>query len=379
MTAISKLQRRGIRAGRLHEHRIIRFLQRDLAWMRPRYPLPEVAWLFRNLASLLRKGLTLPAACDLLADQRPGRRMGMVAAEIQAHLEQGASVAQAFATSGQRLGRTALHMVTAGTAAGALEPTFTSVAELCESQWRMRKSLQRAVRLPIVIFIITTVIFMFLITFVLPRFEGLYRDAGATLPGLTLWVMSLSRNLKQQGWMIPIAVSLIIALVMLLRQLPTGRLILDRLVLAVPRIGPVARRMISARCAKTLGLLLKARVPMLEALRLTGDSAGNEVIARAFENTRASVANGDSVAASFAHSDSLPLDLRDLAAVGEAAGDLPGVLVRYAEEAAAELAIDTDGIGNTLEPFLVVALGGMIGLVIIAMYLPIFRLVTVIR
>ena len=378
-TAEVKLHRRGIEVSRLRRRVLPDLFSHDAGFVRPKLPLTEVSWVCRNLASLLRNGVTLPAACELLADQRPGKRAGRALTAIQTDLEAGQDVGEAFGHQGRRLGDVAVSMIEAGAATGTLLPTFTGISSLCDAQVRLRTNLRRAISYPITVAVTTGLLLFGMIYFVVPRFEKLYADLGAPLPSLTTTVLNLSITVTRQAWAIPASIALIVSLVVLIRRLPAGRLILDRLVLKLPRIGPLAYRSITARCVKTLGALLQSRVPMLDALELTGRVAGNAVFEASFTEVRHAIALGDSFSVAFASADQLPLVLRDLAAVGDAAGDVSGVLLRYAADVEEDLKTDGEGFGKALEPFMIGGLGALIGVVMVALYLPMFKLITVIK
>lgn len=379
LTAEMRLRRRGLTIQRLRRRWGLEMVARDFGRLRRKLPLGEVSWIFRNLGSLLRNGVTLASACELTADQRPGKRTGRLVAAVQADLEAGADVSDAFGRHRRAIGDVPASLVASGAAAGQLEPSFTSISSLCDSQARMRANLRRAVTYPITVLVTTGILLFVMIYFVVPRFEKIYLELGAPLPGFTRKVISVSSTVTRQGWIIPIAVALLVCLVVLIRQLPNGRMLLDRLILRLPRIGPVVKRSIVARCAKTLGMLLQAGVPMLDALWLAGTASGNAMIERAFGDVQRAVARGDSVASAFYSVDELPLVLRDLAAVGDSAGDVGGVMLRYAAEFEEDIRRDGEGIGKSLEPFLVVLLGALIGVVMVALYLPIFKLAAVVK
>jgi len=372
--AYSRLARRGISLRGLRRRLVTDLALQDAGLVKPRLALAQIGWIFRNLASLQGSGLTLTAACEILADQRPGTRIGYVLSDLQADLEAGFDVADAFARRERQLGSVAVSMVEAGAPTGNLRPTFASIAALCESQIQMRSNVRRATVYPLVVVALTLVITLAMIVLIVPRFERIYAELGAELPSLTRAVMDFSVTLSQQFWAIPVTIALLAALVALVRRLPSGRAAWDWLVLRLPRIGPLLHRSISARSAATLGALLSNGVPMLDALELTGHATGNTGFERAFERVRDLVALGMPVGAAFAGVPQLPLAMQDLAAIGDASGTLPEVLERYAIEMRHDLEHDGEAFAKALEPFLIVAVGALIGLIIIAMYLPMFGL-----
>lgn len=374
-----KLHRRGIKVAKLERRQVADLVSRDYSLLGTRLPLRDVAWISRNTAGLLNSGLPITHACELLADQRPGKRTGRVMSLIHADLEDGLGVEEAFDRQQRRLGQVTVAMVRAGAATGAMASTFQGVAKLSEVQMRLRSNLRRATIYPVVVLSLLMAIFLVMIYFIVPRFEALYVELGATLPAATRFVTSASAAITQQAWAIPAVIILTISLIALVRQLPTGRFVTDRMLLGIPRLGPIIRRSISARAAGMMGALLKSGVPMLDALELTGQSTGNAVFERAFGLVRQEVALGESVSVAFAGADDLPLVLRDLAAVGDAAGDLSGVLQRYAVDVEEDLRSDGEGFAKALEPFLIVGIGALVGAIIVAMYLPMFSLIDIIR
>lgn len=378
-SAQHKLRRRGITVARLHRRQLADLVSRDYSVLGPKLPLRDVAWIARNMASLLNNGVPITHACELLADQRPGKRTGRVMSLIHADLENGLDLDEAFERQHRRLGRVTTAMVRAGTATGAMAPTFSGIAKMIQMQLRLRSNLRRATIYPIVVLSLLTAVFLVMIYFIVPRFEALYVELGASLPAATQFVISTSAGLTRQAWAIPSIIILTISLIALIRQLPTGRLVTDRILLGIPRLGPIIRRSISARAAGMMGALLNSGVPILEALELTGQSTGNAVFERAFAQVRHEVALGESVSVAFAGADDLPLVLRDLTAVGDTAGDLSGVLQRYAVDVEEDLKGDGEGFAKALEPFLIVGIGALVGAIIVSMYLPMFNLINVIR
>jgi type IV pilus assembly protein PilC len=377
-TAEIKLHQRGITVSRLQRRRVADLVARDWSLVRARLPLREVAWVARNIAGLLDSGLTITHACELLADQRPGKRVGRVMSLIHADLEDGYDVEAAFARQQRQLGRATVAMVRAGAATGSMAPTFAGIAALHEMQLRLRTNLRRATVYPAVVVALVLAILIMMITLVVPRFQAIYADLGADLPRATRIVLGVSEVITRQAWAIPALILLSVSLIAVMRQIPTGRLLTDRAVLALPRLGAIIRRSLTARAAGMMGALLRSGVPMLDALELSGQATANSVFERAFEAIRNEIALGEPVSVSFAGADELPLVLRDLTAVGDASGDLPGVLTRYATEVEQDLKRDGEGFAKALEPVLIVAAGVLIGAIVIAMYLPLFSLIDII-
>jgi type IV pilus assembly protein PilC len=313
-----------------------------------------------------------------MSDQRPGKRVSRVLTQIRTDLESGMGVGEAFAQQESQLGRVPTSMVQAGDLAGALVPAFKGVITLCEAQIRLRKNLRRAISYPLAVLFTTSAVFLCMVYFVVPSFIDLYSELNAPLPGLTQGVINVSITMTRQVWVFPASVFLIFLLVILVRQLPSGRAVFDHLLLKIPRLGQLIHRSITTRSAATLSALLTARVPICDALEMTAKASGNSQFEDAFLDIEDSIAQGESVTDSFASVDQIPLILRDLAAVGDASGNLEGVLYQYAVDTEEDLKRDGENFGKTIEPFLVIFLGVVVGVMVISLYLPVFQLVTIV-
>jgi type IV pilus assembly protein PilC len=376
--AREKLLRRGVQVKRLRRRFIWDLFSQDFDMLRPKLPLKDVLWIHRNLASLVSSGLRIPIACELMSDQRPGKRVSRVLTQIRTDLESGMGVGEAFAQQESQLGRVPTSMVQAGDLAGALVPAFKGVITLCEAQIRLRKNLRRAISYPLAVLFTTSAVFLCMVYFVVPSFIDLYSELNAPLPGLTQGVINVSITMTRQVWVFPASVFLIFLLVILVRQLPSGRAVFDHLLLKIPRLGQLIHRSITTRSAATLSALLTARVPICDALEMTAKASGNSQFEDAFLDIEDSIAQGESVTDSFASVDQIPLILRDLAAVGDASGNLEGVLYQYAVDTEEDLKRDGENFGKTIEPFLVIFLGVVVGVMVISLYLPVFQLVTIV-
>lgn len=372
--ARSRLSRRGIGVTALRRAVVTDVLVGDSVLVRPGMSASTIAWIFRNLASLQGSGLTLVNSCEILADQRPGTRTAHLLIGLQADLESGLDVADAFARREAELGSVVVAMIAAGAPTGDLRPSFASIASMCSTQVRMRRNVRRATGYPLVVVGLAAILALVMIVAIVPRFEQMYLELGADLPSVTTAVVDLSAAVRHQLWIIPLVMVLLMILVVVLRQLPSGRAGWDWLVLKLPRIGPLVHRSISTRSAATLGALLANRVPMLDALELTGYATDNSQVERSYLRVRDAVAMGIPVGAAFAGAAQVPITMQDLAVVGDASGTLPEVLQRYAAEMQFDVERDGESFARSLEPVLIVVVGVVIGVVIVAMYLPIFRL-----
>jgi type IV pilus assembly protein PilC len=232
---------------------------------------------------------------------------------------------------------------------------------------------------PSVVVSVAILVVVFILTFVIPVFAGVYERAKVPLPALTQIVIMMSNGLRRY---FPIVLAVVIALALGLRayyKTPGGQLLIDRLVLKVPVFGTLIRKIAVARFARTLSLLVGAGVPILDALSITARTAGNKVIENAIVAARISITAGQTVSAPLRESGVFPAMVVQMISVGEQTGALETMLGKVADYYDEEVDTAVEGLTSLLEPLLIVVLGVVVGGIVVAMYLPIFRLVTVIK
>jgi len=358
--------------------RTVPFASRSIHLRRPRVRVEDVAWMARNLAMCEAAGLPVFQATGMLARQRPGQPIGEVLARVHRALAEGVGLTAAIDSEEAAVGRLACALVAAGEAGGRLGESFGRLAEITEAQARLRRKVRSALVYPAVVAVLAASMLGAILIWVVPTFQRLYAQLKGRLPYPTRLLVAVSSGLARNAWMAPLLAAGAVAAWRLATRNPTVALRVDRAKLGTPLFGRLVRTATAVRVAATLGGLLDGGVPLLSALVLGARAAGNRVIEAALLSAKADVEHGRSLAVALSGTELPELMIR-LTAVGEATGALGELLGRYASAAEAEVAATVDGLTKLIEPLLVVVLGVIVGAVVIALYLPMFRISQLVR
>ena len=359
------LRREGVQATRLQRQ-----------WWSPRTSVSAkaIATLTRQWAALLRAGVSMVPALEMLQRSAPQPAMAAVLDKVRQDVESGQALSQALAQHPHVFGPLYVSMVHAGESAGILGAMMDRLAQTQEKNEKLRSRVRSALTYPVVVILIALVILVLMLVYVVPVFEEVFQSFGAELPWSTRLVVALSQAVAQGG---PWAALLALAALALLRkqwQQPAWQRQWHRRVLGWPGVGPLVRASVVARWAHTLSALLEAGVPLTEALPVAGQATGHPVYARINEHLQRRVTQGGRLSEGMAHTGRFPDMLVQLCATGEETGTLDTLLGKAAELLADELEARVQSLSSLIEPLIVIVLGGAIGVILVAMYLPIFRL-----
>jgi type IV pilus assembly protein PilC len=267
-----------------------------------------------------------------------------------------------------------LSMIRAGERAGTLDDIVEQLAVYLEKVDAIKTKVRSAMSYPVFTLVFAFVAVIFLLVKIVPTFSQIYGDLGQELPTLTLWVLGASNAIRNNA-----LVSLIVALLIILGLLiwgrtPGGRYLRDSFYLRMPIFGPIVRKSVMSRFARTFGILLKSGLPILDGLQLVGAAAGNVVIARAVEAVKAKVAAGGTITRSFRETGKFPEMVLQLMSTGEESGELDEMLIKASDFYDRQVEASVHGIASLVEPVMIVLVGGLIGLIVVSMFLPIFHL-----
>jgi len=330
----------------------------------------------RQLATLIEAGLPLVRSLNILRDQaKPGSlktSLGKLATEV----EGGSTFSEALGRQPKIFSKLFINMVKAGEVGGMLEIVLKRLAEFAEKAQKLAQQIKSAMYYPIAVMSFAVAVLFFLITFIVPKFMEIFKDVGSDLPPLTLGLMMVSDFLKTR-WFIGIAglVALIIFFKILSKN-NKARYLLDAIKLKMPVFGMLAQKVSIAQFSRTLGTLIASGVPILQALSITRDTSGNEIIARAIGKVHDSIREGESIAGPLGESKAFPLMVVNMVDVGEETGNLDQMLVRIADTYDEEVDAAVAGLTSLIEPLLIVGMGLMVGTIVIAMFLPLITLIT---
>jgi type IV pilus assembly protein PilC len=271
-----------------------------------------------------------------------------------------------------------VNMVKAGEAGGVLEVVLQRLADFMEKAERIKRKVKSAMTYPVVVFIAAIGILSFMLLKIIPKFADIFTDLldGESLPPLTLFVINLSGALQRRWVFFVIGYFAIWAGVKMARKTQRGRFILDRIKLKAPLFGPLFVRTSVARFARTLGTLLSSGVPVLQALNIVRDTAGNAVVEGAIQTVHDSVKEGDTMSMPMESSGVFPSMVVSMVDVGEETGALPEMLMKVADGYDEEVDAAVEGLTSIIEPVMIVFLAAIIGTIVIAMFVPLISIIT---
>jgi type IV pilus assembly protein PilC len=327
---------------------------------------------------MINSGLPLVQCLDILAKQAEKDNFRKLISQTMRDVEAGSTLADALSRHPQVFSDLYVNMVEAGEAGGVLDVILGRLATYLEKMNTLKRKIRAAMTYPAVIFVVTIAASTFMLLFIIPTFAKMYSDFGSELPGLTRMVMGLSTFLRTR-WYLLLA-GLALAFVGFRRYYNTkqGRASVDRFLLKVPVLGTVLLKASIARFTRTLGTLVSSGVPILEGLEITAKAAGNTIVKNAVMKTRSSISSGQTIAGPLRESEVFPPMVVQMISVGEETGALDELLSKIADFYDEEVDSAVDQMTSVIEPLMIVLMGGIVGVMLIAMYLPIFKLVTVI-
>jgi len=339
----------------------------------------DVVIITRQFATMINAGLPLVQALQILAKQTTNPSIRDTVEKVVFEVESGRTLADALKDHPKLFSQLYVNMVAAGEAGGILDTILLRLATFLEKSEALARKVKGAMIYPAVVLTVAVGAIVILLLFVIPTFQTMFASFNQKLPLPTRIVIGLSDFL--QGYWIWMLIGGIGGGFLFRRWIATssGRLIFDRLVLRLPVLGSLVRRTAVARFTRTLGTLLSSGVSILEGLEITARTAGNRVIHDAVMGSRASIAGGESIAEPLRQSGVFPPMVTQMINVGEETGDLDGMLNKIADFYDEEVDVAVENLLKALEPALIVILGTIVGGMIVAMYLPIFGMVSAVQ
>ena len=334
----------------------------------------ELALFTRQFATVLEAGLPIVKSLDTLAMQQKNKYFKKVILDIKTKVEGGSTLSDALAEYPKVFPDLYVQMVKSGESAGNLDIVLKRLANYLEKIVALKSKIRHAMIYPSLIVLVTVVVISIIMIFVIPKFAQLFAEAGQTLPAPTLLLLKISKNFKKIAGLTLLGVVAFIIFIKLYRRNEKGRYNTDKVLLNLPIFGSLFHKASIARFARTFSSLLGAGVPLLQALSIAADTAGNMVIKRAIEEVRINVSAGHNLADPMFYSGVFPYLLIEMVRVGETAGNLEEMLNKVADFYEDEVDRAVDTLSSLIEPILLIILGVVIGGILIALYLPIFQL-----
>ena len=364
--ARKKLQRRGIRPLRISKVKTAR---------KRRITQEDITIFTRQLATMMKAGLPLMQAFEIVARGHSNPSMTEMLMQVRSDVEQGSALGKSFSKYPKYFDRFYCNLVSAGESGGVLESLLDKLAVYKEKTQAIKKKVKTALTYPIAIIVVAIALIFIMMMFVLPAFKEVYANMGAELPGLTQLVMNLSDLFVDYGWiMIILLIASAFGLYKLHEKSPTFQKRIDALILRLPIFGTIVRKATIARWARTTSTLFAAGVPLVEVLDSVAGASGNILYEEATQDIRAKVTQGLSLTSSMQSTDMFPNMVIQMAAIGEESGSLDDMLNKAAEFYEDEVDNSVSRLSALMEPIIMVVLGSLIGILLIAMYLPLFNL-----
>ncbi len=337
----------------------------------------------RQLSTLQDAGLPLLRSLQILeAQQKPGLLKNILG-QVCEDVEGGTTLSDAMAKHPRAFDRLYCKMVNAGEIGGVLDVILQRLANFLEKAQRLRRRVIGALIYPVVVIMVAVLIVTGIMVFVIPKFQEIFNDFNVELPGLTVWLIGVSVWVagQQDGQTVPGAIwilcspFIVFLFLKLIRKTGPGRAVTDILVLRVPVLGGMLRKTAVARFTRTLGTLISAGVPILEAIMITRDTSGSYVYEKALTKVHDSIREGETFAGPLREAkvcDSLVVNMID---VGEETGDLDAMLMKIADNYDEEVDVAVQGLLSLLEPLMVVVLGGIVGTIVLALFMPLVKMI----
>jgi type IV pilus assembly protein PilC len=335
----------------------------------------DIVIFTRQFATMINSGLPLVQSLDILAKQSENKALRKVIQEILYDVESGQTLADAMGEHPKVFTDLYKNMVAAGEAGGILDTILLRLAVFLEKADALKRKIKGAMIYPAVILTVAAGAVIVLLLFVIPTFQQMFESAGVPLPAPTLFVIMISK-LLQAYWYV-LAGAIIMGVIMLRQyyKTPGGQLLIDRILLTMPILGPLQRKGSIARFTRTLGTLVSSGVSILDGLEITARTAGNRVIHDAIMESRTSIAGGETISEPLKKSGVFPPMVVQMINVGEQTGGLDEMLTKIADFYDEEVDAAVAALLAAMEPLMIVFLGVVVGGMIIAMYLPIFDMI----
>jgi type IV pilus assembly protein PilC len=344
-----------------------------------RVKLKDLAVFSRQFATMINSGLSLLRALTILGEQTDNKRLAQIIVLVRAEVEKGISLSAAMAKHPKAFNRLYVAMVRAGEIGGFLDQVLVQVAETFEKEVALRGKIKSAMTYPVVVFVMVLAIVAAMLVFIVPTFEGLYESLGGKLPLPTQLLINASNLLRKFFLLVIGAVGLLVFAFRRWKATQKGRYAIDKFKLKVKVFGPLFHKTALSRFSRTLSTLIRSGVPILQALEIVGETVNNSVISRAVRDVQDSVREGESLATPLSKHATFPPMVVQMMAVGEETGALEVLLAKVADFYDQEIEAAVASLTSLIEPILIAVMGAAVGGMVIALYMPLFNIINLVK
>ncbi len=339
----------------------------------------DIAFFSRQMATMMKSGVPIVGSLEIIASGHKNPRMKKMVDQIRTDIEGGSSLYEAISKHPVQFDELYRNLVKAGEGAGVLETVLETVATYKENIEALKGKIKKALFYPAMVMAVALIVSSILLVFVVPQFEDVFKGFGAELPAFTQMIVAASRFMVAYWWLLLVAlVGSIVGFTFAYKRSPAMQHGMDRLILKVPIIGQIMHNSSVARFSRTLAVTFRAGVPLVEALDIVAGATGNSVYEKSVLRMRDDVAVGYPVNMAMKQTNLFPHMVIQMTAIGEEAGALDAMLFKVAEYFEQEVNNAVDALSSLLEPLIMVFIGTIVGGMVIGMYLPIFKLASVV-
>jgi type IV pilus assembly protein PilC len=341
--------------------------------------LKQLAVFSRQFATMINSGLSLLRALNILAEQTESKVLAKVISQVRQDVEAGTALSVALARHPKTFSRLYIAMIRAGETGGVLDTVLVRLAETLEKQVALKQKIKSAMTYPVVVFVMVLLIVAGMLVFVVPMFKNLYAELGGTLPAPTRLLIGVSAVVTKYSY---IVVGAAIGIGWGLRRYVAsekGRYQFDVLLLKAPVFGPLFHKVALSRFSRTLAVLMRSGVPILQALEIVSETVGNHVMSRAVIDVQQSVKEGESIARPLGSHKVFPPMVVQMLAVGEETGALDTMLSKVADFYDQEVEAMVEALTSLIEPILIAFMGAAVGSMVVALYMPMFQIINLIK
>jgi type IV pilus assembly protein PilC len=342
--------------------------------------LKDLVVFCRQFSVLVNSGVAMMKTMTILSEQAENPKFAIILKDIKSEVESGTNLSDSFARHPKVFDNLFVNMIKAGETGGILDDVLNRLAKFLEDRARLSNKIKSAMTYPLVVTVLAIIIFFVMLTVILPKFSEIFSKLGSELPAYTQFLIGISEVLRS-AWMLVIifAIAMIVYGFKKIYSMDKGRYIIDKITLKSPVFGPLIQKVSIARFTRTLGTLVKSGVPILTSLEIVEEASGNAVFAKVIRDASEEIKQGGSINSQLGKSKVFPPMVVSMIAVGEETGELDSMLSKIADFYDSEVEAAVEALTSLLEPLMMVFLGGMVGAVIVGMYLPMFKLFEVVK
>ncbi len=346
----------------------------NIALLQPKVKTKDLILFTRQLSTMIDAGLPLIQGLEILANQEPNKTFQKILNQIKTDVEAGSTFADALKKHPKVFDTLYTNLVAAGELGGVLDVILQRLAAYIEKNEKLKRKVKGALVYPTTILVIAFVVVIIMLVFVIPVFQEMFSSLGGQLPALTQAVVDLSGFLRK-NFLILIGCGVGAGVVLnRIRATEKGRYFFDRLSLRLPIFGLLLRKVAVARFSRTLGTMISSGVPILDGLDIVAKTSGNKIVEEAIIATKISISEGKTIAEPLSKSGVFPSMVCQMVAVGESTGALDSMLIKIADFYDEEVDAAVEALTSLIEPAMMIFLGGTVGTMLAAMYLPIFKM-----